>query len=64
MGGESGAGWVGGGWVDGGSETWVLGGEGGGAEEEEEEEGRKMKGMVPSRPVVLVRAWGMEREVR
>lgn len=33
-------------------------------EGEEGEEGRKTKGMVPSRPVVLVLRWGMEREVR
>lgn len=29
-----------------------------------EVEGRKTKGMVPSRPVVLVLMWGIEREVR
>jgi len=35
---------------------WMGGGDG--------KEGRKTKWMVPGRPVVLVQAWGMEREVR
>lgn len=41
------------GWTGG---RWLV--DGGG------EEGWKTKGMVPARAVVLVRAWGMEREVR
>lgn len=60
VGDEIGAVWVGEGRVDVESGGWWVEGCVRGVEEE----GRKIKGMVPSRPVVLVRAWGMEREVR
>jgi len=57
LGGELAEGSVGGGNLE---EVWLEEGCVGGGKEE----GRKTKGMVPARPVVLVQAWGMEREVR